>query len=127
MSVPGLCDEVCIFSFRMVGDGAGGVTQGDRISLYSRTPARLSIMSAKTQLEWFGFAGREMWHVIADPLEKLDNVGKYYLQLTPDSRPTIIRQSGIYRIVMSRHQRDQGGTIHHSSMAIELDEQVTGL
>lgn len=122
--VAGLVDLVNIFSYNLVDDEAGGLTQSSKVLLYTRVWARISVMTSEMQQTQFGFAGKELWRVLVEYSPCITNIGKFYLQLHSDSTPSVISSGGIYRIISSRHQRTEHNVWHHTSLVIEHDEQA---
>jgi hypothetical protein len=108
----------------MKDDGTGGQTQGGKAFLYTDIAARITIMNSEQQQQIFGFGGKEIWSVILQYSPKVENTGKFYLVLTQCCKQGIIPSDGIYRIIRSRHQRDQYNNYHHTSLAIEKDAQA---
>jgi len=124
MSIGGMTDKVDIFTYTLVSDGAGGLVQDTKDYLYQNIYARISIMDAKTQLEWFGFSGKKLWKVLLQYSRLLDNVGEYYITLNVASPTSVVNQGEIFRIIESRHQRNESNVFHHTSLAIEKDESA---
>ncbi len=124
MFIGGMTDKVDIFKYELGDDGAGGVSQGNKDYLYQNIFARISVMDAKTQQEWFGFSGKKIWKVLLQHSRLLNNDGEYYLILNITSPTSVVNQGEIFRIIESRHQRNESNSYHHTSLAIERDEQA---
>ena len=124
MFTEGMTDEVNIFKYLMEDDGAGGEVQGEPDYLYEQVRARISVLTAEKQLKWFGFAGKELWLVILQHSPNIPLTGDYYLELHYNSPTSVIELGQIYRILKSRHQRDETGIFHHTSLVIERDESA---
>lgn len=124
MFIGGMTDKVDIFKYDLTNDGAGGLVRGNKDYLYQNIFGRISVMDAKTQQDWFGFSGKKIWKVLLQYSGSLDNTGDYYLQLNNSSPVSVVSKGNIFRIVESRHQRNDSNVWHHTSLAIERDEQA---
>ena len=124
MSVPGLKDQIDIFTYNYVSDGAGGRKISEKQFIYKERHARISVMTSEKQLKWFGFAGKELWLVLLEYSPKLLNTGDFYIQLNQRCGPSIVECGAIYRSLKCRHQRDENGVFHHTSLAVERDESA---
>lgn len=124
MFIAGMTDHVNIFKYLLEDDGAGGLVQDEVDYVYEDIYARISVMTTDKQLKWFGFAGKELWLVLLQYSPLILLTGDYYLELSSLSPTSVIEQGQIYRVLKSRHQRDESNNYHHTSLAIERDESA---
>ncbi len=124
MFTEGMSDLVNIFSYNLGDDTAGGLVQGTKKYLYTKVLCRITILSGEKQLKLFGFTGKEMWAVLLQYSPRVVDLGKYYLELHATSPVSVICQNTIYRVVKSKHQRDEYNIFHHTSLFIERDESA---
>ena len=124
MPITGLVDKVDIFQYIPISDGAGGLKQGSKSYVYKEISARLSKMDAASQLKEFGFAGKKAWKVVLPYSRDLKNTGDFFLSLSPTAPASVVEQGEIFRVIASRHQRNDTGQFHHTSAVVEKDEQA---
>jgi hypothetical protein len=111
---------VDILRMAEVDDGAGGIRITEPEVIAANFSMRLGVMTAEEQQRGFGGASSTRWTGISvyQPLLQLSD----FIRLAESSIPAPIRLGELYRVVRVRHYVDHLGGLHHTNIAMELED-----
>ena len=116
----GLVHRIDIIRRADTDDGSGGVIPGTPSAIYSSLPARVTVMSGEDEQKVFGNASGNKWRVISKyalNIHKSD-----FLSLSANSVAAPIDAGLEYRVLWVKHQIDDVGRFHHTSLVVELED-----
>lgn len=118
MPTYGMPHKIDTFTLTEGDDGYGGIGITP-VSLETKVPCRITVMTDQDKLEHFGNTSGEYWRVFAQFKASFER--SQFIKVSATSIITPLDSTMYYRIVWKRMQIHRHGSINHGSLIVELE------
>lgn len=116
ISIIGLVHTVDVKSYAEDTDAAGGIIDGTVTVVYNDVKCRITMLTGEDIQLISGLDSAKSWKII---MMYSPDIALGQTVTVPSGTPALV---GVYRILWFKHQIDEHGKYHHTSLIVEKDD-----